>query len=563
MDVQPSSMRPADPSRVWDGSQRLIAYADPWTTPPEAFYDIYDLSPRLCAPESNLQLEGRRGTGKTVLMVNSYLKLRQQFEETKGSPPYNVAIYIDLSQDVGTPRSNPPMMRGYLLYSQILQLVLTASMRPGHRRDRRFWGLQDYLEERPQWFRRVFARWRVDRYRSYVDALADQFYQDPLFQQMLKSLRGELPMTQAKLTFRAAKVVMPKGQPAQFKRPRARALPALVYERRLLTLYSSFGTKVRGLLESALDALQVEKLILFIDEWSGPSIGSETQPYLYEQLAHTFPQDGRVVLRLATIPGATKLTFDGSRTQIPAVHLDHLATFQPNWMRKRLLRLLIMNLKVTVGPRFPAAAYINDEQEKQGFPLFLHDVFQDEVAADELALASESLPRQMLIQFMAAAQLRGLYTSQRKISAGLIRMAAGEHFSTQLAVTIRQDSVVSAVFDAILNAGCRVVDVEREPAFYDALDWLVNEGVMFRCEPAPGKGSTLVDGFIRYRLSYPAEIYRLAFVQTPSQSSSSRRLEQFETLTIENVSYCEEYPNPPKVMLAPLIPSLFEQAETA
>jgi hypothetical protein len=556
--VQPTqSAQPANTPYVWEGSQRLIAYADPWTTPPEAFYDIYDLVPRLCSPDAHLQLEGRRGTGKTVLMVNAYLNLRRQFEEQKGQPPYNVAIYIDLSQDVGTPRSNAPMIRGYLLYRQILQLILTASLRPGHRRDRRFWGLQDYLDERPHWFRRVFAHLRLDRYRAYIDSLADLFYQDPLFQQMLKSLRGEMNVAQSLSSLRIARMVLPRGQAAQPRRLQARPLPEMVYEKRLLTLYSSFGEKARNLLESVLDALQIQKLILFVDEWSGPSIGSETQPYLYEQLAHTFLPGGRAVLRLATIPGATKLTFNGSSTHIPAVYLDHLANFQPGWMRKRLIRMLILNLKTSVGARFPAAAYLEEGQEKQGYPLFRADVFQDEAASDELTFASESLPRQMLIQFMAAAQLRGLYPSQRKISAGLIRMAAGQHFSTQLAVSIRQDPVVSAVFDAILRAGCRVVDVERVPVFYEALDWLVNEGVIFRCNPSLGRHSTLDDSFMRYRLSYPAEVYRLAYAATSAEPSVAQHLERFERLTVENVVYCEEYPNPPKVMLSPLAPTFF------
>jgi hypothetical protein len=558
MTQQPLAAQPADPARVWDGAQRLIAYADPWTTPPEAFYDIYDLMPRLSAPGANLQLEGRRGTGKTVLMVNAYLKLRRQFEATRGTPPYTVSIYIDLSQDVGTPRSNPPMVRGYLLYRQILQLILTASLRPGHRRDRRFWGLQDYLDERPQWFRRVFARWRLNSYRAYVDSLADQFYQDPLFQQMLKASRGEAVTAKASAgSLRMARVATPRGQPLQQARARPRGLPSLVYEKRLITLYNEFGARARDLLEGVLDALQIDSLILFIDEWSGPSVGSETQPFLFEQLAHTFLPGGRTVLRLATIPGATKLTFDASKTEVPAVHLDQLANFQPNWMRKRLKRLLILNLATSVGPRFPVATYLSDEQDKDGYPLFLRDVFHDEAAADELALASESLPRQMLIQFMAAAQLRGLYTPQRKISAGLVRMAAGEHFATQLAVTIRQDPVVSAVFDEILKAGCRVVDVERVPMFYDALDWLVNEGVMFRCEPGKEGPSTMVDGFLRYRLSYPADVYRLAF----SQQQSTRRMENFERLSIEQVTYCEQYPNPPRVLLTALISQVFDQPE--
>ena len=558
----PAPEAASNPSRVWEGAQRLAAYADPWTTPSEAFYDLYDLLPRLCVPESHLQMEGRRGTGKTVLMVNAYLKLRQQFEETKGSPPYTVAIYIDLSQDVGTPRNDLPMVRGYLLYQQILKLILTASGRPGHRRDRRFWGLQDYLNERPQWFRRVFARIRLDRYRHYSDNLAAAFSQDALFQHMMRALHGEEPITRpATANLKIARMAMPKGQVMQPTRsrvrgplqgPRPHALPAMVYERRLLSLYRSFGAQTRELLEAVLDALQIDHLILFIDEWSGPSIGSETQPYLYEQLAHTFLQGGRVVLRLATIPGATKLTFDGSATRVPAVHLDQLAAFQPNWVRRRLLRMLIMNLTASMGERFPGAAYLTDEQEQEGYPLFLHDVFQDADAADELARASEGLPRQMLIQFMAAVQLRALQRAARKITAGQIRMAAGEHFASQLGVTIAQDPLVSAVFEEILKAGCRAVDVESVAEFYEALDWLANEGVIFRADAPSSAETTFVDGFLRYRLSYPAEIYRLAI----AGQQNVHRLDTYNQLKIDNVIYPERYPNPPKVMLSPLLATL-------
>ena len=373
-------------------------------------------------------------------------------------PPYTVAIYIDLSQDVGAPRGNLPIDRGYQLYQQILKLILTASGRPGHRRDRRFWGLQDYLDERPHWFRRVFARMRLDRYRQFTDNVTSMITQDVQYQHIMRALRGESVNAQSPMAnLKIAHMAMPKGQTARPMRTHNRALPAMVYEKRLISLYSNYGTQARVLLEAVLDALQIQHLILFVDEWSGPSIGSETQPYLYEQLAHTFIPDGRVVLRLATIPGATKLTFDSSSTHVPAVHLDQLASFQPYWMRRRLLRMLIMNLAATIGPQFPASAYLTDEQEQANFPLFLHDVFHDSEAADELLRASESLPRQMLLQFMAAVQLRLLYRVSRKITAGQVRMAAGEHFASQLAVTIRQDPLVSAVFDQIIAAGCRVV----------------------------------------------------------------------------------------------------------
>jgi hypothetical protein len=556
----PAQLSPGDTNAVanaatgaYDGAQGLIAYADPWTTPPEAFFDLYDLLPRLNDPQAHLQMEGRRGTGKTVLMVNAYLRMRQLFEQSKGSPPYTVAIYIDLSQDVGTPKNNFPMVRGLLLYQQILRLILTASLRPGHRRDRRFWGLQDYLDERPHWFRRLYSRWRLDRYRSYVDALPEAINADDGYQKLMKALRGEIVVTSfSSATMRVARMAFPSSraaqggglQPGARPRPASHPLPAIVLEKKLGSIYNVFGARVQEYLESLLDALQVQNLILFLDEWSGPSVGSETQPYLYEQLARTFPPGGRVVLKLATIPGATRLTFDSSKFEVPTVHLDQLASFQPHFMRRRLTRMLILNLKATLGTRFPAPAYLAESQDADEYPLFTHDVFRDKEAADELARAGESLPRQLLILFMASAQLRGQYTPGRKVTAGLVRMAAREHFATRLYVTIRQDAQVSAVFDEIVKAGRRVVDVERVPELFDALDWLVNEGVMFRCEV------NLPDGRLRYKLSYPAEVYRLA---AQAEGGGSPTLDAYEKMQIEEVTYCENYVDPPRVALAHLL----------
>jgi hypothetical protein len=225
-------------------------------------------------------------------------------------------------------------------------------------------------------------------------------------------------------------------------------------------------------------------------------------------------------------------------------------------MRRRLLRMLIMNLAATIGPQFPSAAYLTDEQEQANFPLFLHDVFHDAEAADELLRASESLPRQMLLQFMAAVQLRLLYRVSRKLTAGQVRMAAGEHFASQLAVTIRQDPLVSAVFDQIIAAGSRVVDVESVPAFYDALDWLTNEGIIFRSDAPNGLETTYREGYLRYKLSYPAEVYRL----TLAGQHQAQRLEVYDRLQIENVTYPERYPNPPQVILSPLEEQWFGQA---
>lgn len=540
-------------------AQRLVAYADPWTTPPEAFYDIYDLLPRVVDPKQHLQIEGRRGTGKTVLMVNSYLRVRERFEAMRGSPPYTVGIYVDLSQDVGAPRENMPVVRGYLLFRQILQLILTVTSRPGNRRDRRFWGLQDYLEERPQWFRRLWGRWRLDRYRAAVERLGDDMYSHPMFQQILKAQRGLYAPAPKLKAFaqnapRVAASAMPRRAAGPVQLPQSfrqtRMLPSLVFEKRLVDLYRHFGHKLLDALDPLLDAMQVKNLILFIDEWSGPSIGSDTQPYLFEQLANTFTPDSRVTLKFATVPGATRLAFDSSTTRVTPIYLDQLASFQPHWMRNRLIRMLILNLSASIGPDFPLARYQNETEEKAGYPTFARDVFQNEEALDELVQASESLPRQMLLIFMSAVQLQSIYGARRRLSAAVIRMAARQLFTTQFEVTINHDRVVGEVFAAMLQAGARVVDVERLPVFYEALDWLVNEGVIFRC--GSSGQTTGEEAFIRYKLSYPAEVYRLA------QGQGAVGPAWFERVRVEPVMNCEQMADPPKVYLSALAAHLFE-----
>ncbi len=475
-------------------AQGLMAYADPWTTPPEAFFDIYDLLPRMIEPRVHLQLDGRRGTGKTVLMVNSYLRVRQQFEATRGSPPYNVGIYIDLSQDVGVSRDQLPLTRGVALFQQILRLVLTASSRPGHRRDRRFWGLQDYLEERPHWFRRLIGRWRLERYRSFVERLCDDLYAHPLFKHIYDAQRGlytPAPRLKPVRVAASAQPAQTRVLPASIRQHRG--LPSLVYEKRLVDLYRQYGYKLGDVLDPMLDAMQVQHLILYLDEWSGPSVGSDTQSYLFEQLAHSFKAGGRVTLKFATVPGATRLAFDSSPTQLPVVHLDNLAAFQPHWLRRRLMRMLILNLNASVGKGFPLQRYLSDNQEQAGFPAFINDVFQNEDGADELIQASEGLPRQMLLLFMAALQLQSLYASRKRLSAAMIRMAARQLFATQYETTISHDQVVKEVFGRMAMAGRRIVDVERVPLFYDALDWLVNEGVVYRCASTGSSPASMAD----------------------------------------------------------------------
>ncbi len=608
----PAPAAPAQPSPVSNAqAQRLSAYADPWTTPMEAFHDLYDLLPRMTDPLESVQLDGRRGTGKTVLMVNAYLRVRQQFEASLGSPPYTVGIYIDLSQDIGAARDQLPLIRGMLLFQQIAGMILTASTRPGHRRDRRFWGLQDYLDERPHFFRRLIGRWRLERYRAHVDRLADDMYAHPLFQQIYNAQRGlYTPAPKLKpLQTRAAGPAAPAPQEAVRQH---RGLPTLVFEKRLVHLYKVFGYKMLDTLEPLLDAMQVQQVILYLDEWSGPSVGSDAQSYLFEQLANTFMSGSRVTLKVATVPGATRLAFDSSNTQVTPVRLDNLASFQPHWLRRRLMRMLILNLSASAGKSFPLQRYLADGQDAADYPAFVQDVFQNEGAADELAQASEGLPRQMLLVFMAALQLQSLYSPRKRLTAGMIRMAARQLFAAQHEVVLNHDRVVSEVLNHMLQAGRRVVDVERLPVFYGALDWLVNEGVVFRCAntgvsagssastsmpmptttplstststststpaptptptPAPTPTSTSTstlaptptpapmlpkpaDAYIRYRLCYPAEVFRLASLQPAVDPA------WYDALRVEQVTSCEYYPDAPRVDLTALAAALFEAEE--
>ena len=81
-------------------------------------------------------------------------------------------------------------------------------------------------------------------------------------------------------------------------------------------------------------------------------------------------------------------------------------------------------------------------------------------------------------------------------------------------------------------------DVEDIPAFYDALDWLTNEGIIFRSDAPTGLETTYREGYLRYKLSYPAEVYRL----TLAGQRQTQRLETYDRLQIENVTLSRTLP---------------------
>jgi hypothetical protein len=535
--------RQLEDNRFWKQVTKLIPYADPWEFPDDAFYDVYGVLDQLLGLTQHTQLEGRRGSGKTVLLVRAYLDLREGFEKERDSPPYEaVSIFIDLKRDVAAPKNFPPMVRALMLYRQILAQILTVSSRSDrNRKVRRFWGLEDFLDERPNWFRRTWARWHLIKYRSYLRSLGDKVVDDAQFQQ-IKRWQSTLG---GGAGFAAEISPTPKFSIKGDLGTKANRVDS--FETRISGVFQLFAGRVSGLLDKLLEAMQVDNLVIFLDEWSDVAVGVETQPFLYELLTQTFPSGGKVSIKLATIPGSTQLTLRPEAPRVDILSLDNLA-FSSKWVRKRLLHLLMRNLVAVTKGKFPRR-YYTEEEVSAGFPLFRQDFFLEKSALDEFIYASENLPRQMLLIFIQSYRLCHRYVrNNRQLSAPVVKLAAKNYFDYYQFRIIKGENKLKSVFEYIIAGGHRVIDVEIIPEFREVMSWFVDEGVLFKCD------KLLEGGYSRYILSYPAEAYR----QFVSYQGDKRGINRFEDLEIQVINDCGRYLNAPEVHLSELVPILFK-----
>ena len=521
----------------WERIDQLLPYADPWTFPLEAFYDLYDILDQLLSTTTHTHLEGRRGAGKTVMMVKAYRTIHEQFLKEKGSPPFeSAAIFVDLKSDVQAIHNDPPQIRALTIYHQILEYLLTIKSRQEGRKQRRFWGLEDFLDERPNWFRRTWARWHLGRYKNYLYKW-DKVINIKKFQEKIRYERNFGGTAQLGATFNPENPLVLSGQyDASATRNRSQ-------EDFVSGEFTLFSGKVRGYLERLLDAMQVGKLIIFLDEWSDSKIGESTQPYLYELLMQTFPAGGRVAIKIATITGSTKLTFGAEPPRSQPISLDSLATNDTE-LHHRLTFMLLRNLRIVSKGKFPAK-FMSAEEESNRFPAFRKTFFSDEDALSEFLLASENLPRQMLLLFLSLSRIHKKYGS--RISAPFVRMAARDYFYHSHLKRIERDPIQDGVFGEIIRKGSRVVDIELAPRLRETVINFVEDGILFRCD------HILPDRYKRYYLCYPAESHRLY----NSYEGAEQGFTRFENISIESIGNCGSYERPPEVRLSELIPVLF------
>lgn len=504
-------------------------YVDAWSFPVEAFVDIYDLSEQLSNAGDHILLQGRRGIGKTLLMVKSYLNIRNAFEINKGTPPYNLAIYINLNEDgMISSDENLPTLHAFHLYRKILDSILTVKGRSErHRRDRRLWGLEDFLNARPNWFVRNYARWRVRRYKNYISALGELIAKSVSIQE-----------TQRHSTAFSAEgsggITLPERNASIYGGYSAKGQRSKEIEKRIEYQMQLRSSRIRSLLENIYQAMGIENLILFIDEWSSDSVGLKAQPHLYKFLTQTFPSGGKTVMKIAAVPGMVRLTGENSKTpNVKVLNLDQAVAVKGNVIRNRYLELLIRNL-AAFSTNFPKDTYMTPDPEV-GIEAFKKSVF-DKQALDEFFRAGENLPRQMVDIFTQAARIRSLYTPNQKFSKEIIRNAACNYFrSCQDKYHVSVNPILSEILTSLLRAGSKVIDIERSPNFILQLDTLIGDGTLIKCE---ANLSNLDHRFDRFILGYPADVYRL--INSDIQVS----LEKYKSLEIEDINNCAGYKNP-------------------
>jgi len=540
---QPTSEINHDELTVSPSTWRAEQLQDPISV----FVDIHNLL-EVLTESGNLQLNGLRGTGKTIFFLNAQYKLGQNALKTYKNR--KLSAYVDL-YNIEPPRViSSPHVRAEHLYREIIKVILEG-MGTSHG-TLRYYCLKDFTKNLNWWNKRRTNK-AINNLRDYVKGLGDKLATDREYKQILEQEQGVDYRLSSEFSASSLKGV--KGKTGIASSISDRLVDAFTGIER--GLYSAVPKTVSEKFEKLLNALKADKFIIYLDEFSGLSAPRDIQPILIDRLLRTFDST-RISIKISTVTGATFLStgeHDGASIdkRLLFVDIDMLTQKDPNKVKTGNFEIFLRNLAAK-EPK--VKRYLHDEKNlEESFNSFVSNYFESKIDFDEFMKAGEGVPRQLLETFVKAYDYRRRRNPYSKITRQDIWYAVQENYRHIFETQVKNIDQSRYIIGRINKVESRVFNLEMVPKFIDPTDKLTDLGVIRACPANTVFNSEFsAHPFAYYYTSYPVEVARQF---TKSKESIKKEIQlQIEDMTyITSSDLIRLYPKAQYVLLSEQVPN--------
>lgn len=509
--------------------------------PDQVFIDIYGLLDHLTKP-GNLQLRGRRGTGKTMYFLKGQYQLAQSF--FCGENRDTISAYVDLKSVHQYSEVPSLVLRAEKIYRELIKTLISGieNIQGIHR-----YILKDYIDKSD-----IARRWSANNTQKkilqIVDIPADHLLSTEKYNELCEREQNLIQKSQS-ITGRYEREINPA---------KTHSLPrAFIDELRAIDngSFSNTHHTIRHLLINILDTLKIQSLIVYIDEFSSPTVLQAIQIPLSDRILNTF--DGnRLSVKLATVPGtsivlenmtaAKDQNADNMKNNISTFDFETQAIKDPEVIETGNFEVFLRNL-ANSDHRF--LSYLNTLQIEDGFNRFLNDTFETYDDFYEFIKAGEGLPRQMLETFFNANIIKKNHNPDGKINSLHIQIASRQNLQITYQSQIKGSNKCEEILARIYKVNSRVFKIERIPEYNNAIDLLTHWGFIHACPIAPTQEPSIS--------SYPLEYFYTSYkMEVANQMSHARKKvsQEIDDLsTIQKDKLKELYPKAKAVILSDLI----------
>ena len=496
--------------------------------PSDVFIDIYRLLERLmdCG---NLQMRGRRGTGKTMYFLKGQQQLGKNYFNDRSSS--RISAYVDLKAIHNYHEVPSLVLRAESVFREVIRSVLSGGQWEGARR----YCVQDYIESQG-----VARRWVANRAaKDLLDFLSGEdeegvvsevdFERICLAEQQIIHRKGGLTPASA---FDSSQTLI-------------RGLRDIDDQ-----YFADTHLIVNQKLIRILNALKIESLVIFVDEFSSPAVYQGIQAPLLDRLLRAC--DGqRVSVKVAAVPGTTIVYDSQASAASPKQSTLGIFDFEDQSLKNSQViqtgnfEVFLRNL---ANAELFYRIYLDAEPAEQGFTNFISDTFEKPSDFYEFLKAGEGLPRQMLEVFFESNNIRKSMNPKGKLTGLHIQLASRQSLQITYRSQILGDKKCAAIMTRIYQVNSRVIKIERMPEFVDAVARLAHWGFIHACPIAPTDEPELS----AYPLEYFITSYRTEVSNQFSHTKSKQQIQLDNLSNIAKDKLAQLYPKARPVLLADL-----------
>lgn len=380
--------------------------------------------------KTNSQLTGRRGTGKTSILLKLYQENYALFKKGlmyKGKQEF-LPIYISVGalqkiapfeqQTNSMESTSDPELRAANNYRRFLHALLvgTHSEMPG---------LIHYVEsEKMGPLTKRKARKKLLALETYLKQGEDQI-------QSIEKEYSEIRKNEVGIGIKSSTKINPITPTAEVV---ATSLLRAVIEQtqggRVLAKAKLVLSEVSTKILDVVKALRCKKLLILVDEWSSGQNPTESQTFFFELLKHSFISQPSIIIKMAVVPENYKEYDLVSQTGLEPggayftpMDLDDLRPYGDNYLKvssvmteildAHLLARLLQKIKRL--PKFLKGKSITEF-------LFMKDSLQEAI------IASEGNIRDFIL---ICSKIHSLFRKEKKsikFEQSIVRKGIGEYF---------------------------------------------------------------------------------------------------------------------------------------